>query len=140
MIYQPLTDAQAKQAIDAEQTYVAWRDAWRASRCWAGGMHWKTVAGREYLYKTRDGMGNAKSLGLQSVETEKIESEFRSGKLAAQNRLHQLKTALQTQTRINAVLRLGSASSIMGDLCGALAKAGLFDKKLMVIGTNSLLA
>jgi hypothetical protein len=138
--YQILSDAQAKQVIDAEQAYSAWLDAWATGRSWIGGMHWKTVAGREYLYRTRDGKGNAKSLGLRSPETEKIAEDFHQGKQAAQLRLKNLKAVMQTQAKINAVLRLGSAPNIVGQLCGNLSMAGLLGKSLMVIGTNSLLA
>ncbi len=140
MIYQALSDAQAKQVIDAEQAYNAWQDAWAASRSWVGGMHWKTVSGREYLYRTHDGKGNATSLGVRSEETENIAAQFHASKQAGQLRLKNLKAALQTQARINAVLRLGSAPSIVGDLCQSLWQAGLLGKNLIVIGTNSLLA
>lgn len=140
MIFQPLSEAQTKQVIDAEQAYAAWQDAWGASRTWAGGMHWKTVAGRAYLYRTQDGTGNAKSLGLRSLETEQIAAQFHAGKAAAQLRLKNLKATLALQAKVNAVLRLGSAPVIVGEVCQRLSLAGLLGKNLMVIGTNSMLA
>jgi hypothetical protein len=100
LFYQNLSDAQAKQVIGAEQAYEAWQDAWRLSRSWVGGMHWKTVAGREYPYRTRDSKGNAKSLGVRCLDTEKIAADFHVGKQASQQRLKSLKAALQTQAKI----------------------------------------
>ena len=140
MIFQPLSVAQAKQVIDAEQAYAAWQDAWESGRSWAGGMHWKTVAGRGYLYRTQDGTGNAKSLGTRSPETELIADQFHAGKEAAQLRLKNLKATLTMQAKINAVLRLGSAPVIVSELCLRLSRAGLLGKNLMVVGTNSMLA
>jgi hypothetical protein len=138
--FQPLSDAQAKQVIDAEQAYAAWQDAWVSNRTWSGGMHWKTVAGREYLYRTQDGTGKAKSLGVRSPETEQIAAQFHSGKAAAQVRLKNLKATLVLQAKINAVLRLGSAPVVVAEVCLRLSRAGLMGKNLMVIGTNSMLA
>jgi hypothetical protein len=136
----PLTDDQAKQVIDAEQTYQAWWDAWRASRDYVGGMHWKAVAGKEYLYKTHDRKGNAKSLGARSGATEAIASEFHARKQEAESRLKTLSERLRTQERVNAALRVGSAPNIVAQLCLKLAQTGLMGKSLMVIGTNSLYA
>ena len=103
-MHTPLSDAQAKQAINAEQAFTAWYDAWTVAREYRGGMHWKTVSGREYVYKTHDRKGNAKSLGLRSAATEKIAAEFLVRKQTAQSREKSLNTALQTQAKINAVL------------------------------------
>jgi hypothetical protein len=136
----PLTDGQAKQVIDAEQTYQAWWDAWRASRDYVGGMHWKAVAGKEYLYKTHDRKGNAKSLGARSEATEAIAAEFHARKQEAESRLKTLSERLRTQERVNAALRVGSAPNIVAQLCLKLAQTGLMGKSLMVIGTNSLYA
>lgn len=140
MIPIPLADDQAKQVIDASQTYQAWWDAWRASRDYLGGMHWKTVAGKDYLYKTHDRKGNAKSLGARSDTTEAIASEFHNRKQEAESRLKTLSERLRTQERVNAALRVGSAPNIVAQLCLKLAKTGLMSKSLMIIGTNSLYA
>jgi hypothetical protein len=136
----PLSDSQAKQVIDAEQTYQAWWDAWRMSRDFVGGMHWKTVAGKEYLYKTHDRKGNAKSLGTRSAATESIAHEFHARKQESESRLKVLSDNLRTQERVNAALRIGSAPNIVAQLCLKLAQTGLMGKSLMVIGTNSLYA
>lgn len=136
----PLSADQAKQVIDAEQTYQAWWEAWRSSRDYVGGMHWKAVAGKEYLYKTHDRKGNAKSLGPRSEATQAIATEFHARKQEAESRLKTLGERLLTQERVNAALRLGSAPNIVAQLCQRLAQIGLMGKSLMVIGTNSLYA
>jgi hypothetical protein len=135
-----LTDDQTKQVIDASQTYQVWWDAWRSSRDYVGGMHWKAIAGKEYLYKTHDRKGNAKSLGARSPATQAIAAEFHARKQDAESRLKTLGERLLTQERVNAALRVGSAPNIVAQLCVKLAQAGLMGKSLMVIGTNSLYA
>ena len=140
MFYQTLNDSQLKQQIDAEQTYAAWQDATVKSRDFAGGMHWKTVSGKEYLYKSLDRKGNAKSLGVRSVETQEIERHFTEQKELFKKRMQSLNDTLATTTKINAALRLGSAPSIVAQLCNRLNQAGLMGHSLMVIGTNSLFA
>jgi hypothetical protein len=137
---QPLTPAQLKQQIDAEQVFSAWQDAFAKAQDFRGGMHWKTVSGREYLYKTLDRKGNAKSMGVRSDKTEAIEAQFSAQKASAQARVLSLGEALATQTKINAALRLGSAPVVVAELCLRLNQAGLLGPSLMVIGTNSLFA
>lgn len=43
-------------------------------------MTWKTVKGKQYLYRILDRFGHAKSLGARSQETEVIYEEFVSAK------------------------------------------------------------
>ena len=139
-MYQSLSDDQIKQQIDAEQAYTAWEDAAAKAPAYAGGMHWKTVAGKQYLYKTMDRHGNAKSLGARSADTEAILRHFGEQKEASKTRLRSLDDALAIHAKINAALRLGSAPAIVADLCRRLTQAGLLGRSLMVIGTNSLFA
>jgi hypothetical protein len=139
-LYQTLTAAQLKQQIDAEQAFSAWQDAFAKAQDFRGGMHWKTVSGKEYLYKTLDRKGNAKSLGVRSDKTERIESHFTEQKALSIARLKSLGETIDTHAKINAALRLGSAPVLVADLCLRLHQAGLLGQSLMVIGTNSLFA
>lgn len=140
MIYQTLTEAQLKQQIDAEQAFAAWQDAATKARDFAGGMHWKTVAGKEYLYKSLDRKGNAKSLGVRGDGTEAIEQHFHTQKALYKTRMQSLRETLATHSKINAALRLGSAPGVVAELCTRLHQVGLMGRSLMVIGTNSLFA
>jgi hypothetical protein len=139
-LYQSLTAAQLKQQIDAEQAFSAWQDAVAKAQDFRGGMHWKTVSGKEYLYKTLDRKGNAKSLGARSEKTQSIESHFTAQKVASSERVKSLGESIDIHAKINAALRLGSAPVVVADLCLRLHQAGLLGHSLMVIGTNSLFA
>jgi hypothetical protein len=61
------------RAVEAYQAYLK---AVQASRPLKGGMHWKKIKGREYLYKYRDRYGHGESLGPRSPHTEGLWAEF----------------------------------------------------------------
>jgi len=61
------------RAVEAHQAYL---EAVEASRPLKGGMHWKKIKGREYLYKYRDRFGHGSSLGPRSLHTERLWAEF----------------------------------------------------------------
>jgi hypothetical protein len=61
------------RAVAAHQAYLG---AGLAGRPLKGGMHWKKIKGREYLYKYRDRAGHGSSLGPRSPETERLFAEF----------------------------------------------------------------
>ena len=70
----------------AVAAYQAYLQAVQAGRPLKGGMHWKKIKGREYLYKYRDRAGHGSSLGPRSPETEGLFAEFgrRRREIAAQ--------------------------------------------------------
>lgn len=77
-----------ERAVAAHQAYLS---ALRAMRPLKGGMHWKKIRGKEYLYKYRDRRGNGESLGPRSPETE--------SRLAAYQRERREATALLASRR-----------------------------------------
>jgi hypothetical protein len=138
LMFTPLSNAQIKAAIDSEQLFAALQDAAMQSQAYQGGMHWKTIANREYLYRTRDRLGNAKSLGVKSEETLDIFNSFIGRKGVLKSRVDDLKNRLHTQAKINAAYRVGHVDNHVADICEQLAKAGLLDTNMLIIGTNAL--
>lgn len=137
-MYTLLSNAQAKQYIDAAQIHEGLLDAKLKAQDYAGGMHWKTVSGKEYLYRTLDRHGNAKSLGPRSPKTEQILSDFVRRKMSVSERLISFRENSETNTRVNAALRLGAVPNEVADVCIALNDAHLMGKSIMVIGTNAM--
>ena len=133
-MYLPISNAQAKAVIDSDQLFAAYKDTIAKSRGDGRGMHWKTIAGKEYLYRTLDSRGTAKSLGARSPETEEIFAAFTSRK----ERLRDLKEQLAVQARVNAAYRAGHVPNATADVCIELDKAQLLDKNILVIGTNAM--
>lgn len=74
--FREFQDNQQRTLNRAVEAYQAYLEAVQASRPLKGGMHWKKVKGREYLYKYRDRYGHGSSLGPRSPHTERLWAEF----------------------------------------------------------------
>jgi hypothetical protein len=135
-MYQPLSNAQAKAVIDAEQVYSALRDAQQEGESVRGGMHWKSIAGRDYLYRTL-GKTN-KSLGPRNEKTEAMQRDFLERKERVEERVATLADKVKTLSRVNAVYRVGHVPNEVADICIALDDAGLLDTNITIIGTNAM--
>jgi len=139
-MFRPITDQQAKFEIDAQQTYEALCDAETKLQSYAGGMHWKRVGATDYLYKTLDRRGNAKSLGPRSADTEAMLSAFVERKDALTQRAASLRDALASRTALAKAVRVGAAPNLLGAICERLTKADLMGNNIVIIGTNALYA
>jgi hypothetical protein len=104
-VYTPISDSQAKATVDSLQTYAALQDVRQKMRPYTGAMHWKTVGSKEYLYRTHDGSGQAKSLGPRTMQTEQIKAEFAEKKQLLQTRQGSLEQKMQERNRIAKALR-----------------------------------
>jgi hypothetical protein len=71
--FQPHQQRTLNRAAEAYQAYL---EAVQAGQPLRGGMHWKKIKGREYLYKYRDRYGHGSSLGPRSPHTEGLWAEF----------------------------------------------------------------
>jgi hypothetical protein len=100
-------------------------------------MRWKTLRGKEYLFKDRDRRGNGKSLGARSAETEALLASFQAGRVAAHERLQLVTERLQEQARLNKALRINRVPSVIAKVLRELDAAGLRDD-FTVIGTQAL--
>ena len=137
-MYSSISELQIKHEIDLQQAYEAFRDTQTKLAAYAGGMHWKRIGDADYLYRSKDRLGNAKSLGRRTVETEKIYSSFKLRKDELQQRNEDLMHVLSSHTAIAKALRIGTAPNIVGSICERLSQAGLMGKNIMVIGTHAL--
>lgn len=137
-MFSDLNENQIRQYIDAEQARKAWLQAERRAQNYRGSMYWKTVKGRDYLYREYS-TRQSKSLGVRIPETEKIWDEFKKGKAAAEQNFKQLNAAIATHGRLNVALRVGRTPNVVVGLLEEIRRAGLQDH-FMVIGTNALYA
>ena len=135
----PLTNEQRRQLIDVQQALDALRTAEREldSR-FAGAMTWKTVNGRDYLFR-RIGRSD-RSLGPRSPETEASAAAFVAGKQATEDRIAGLLTRLQDMARVNVALRLGRVPRIVARILRRLDNARLLGSRVAVVGTNAMFA
>lgn len=137
-MFTPLQEIQIRQYIDAEQARKAWLAAERRALNYRGSMYWKTVKGRDYLFREYSDR-QSKGLGVRSPDTQTILAEFRKNKAAAEQSLKQLTAVIATHTRMNRALRVGRVPGVVIGLLEEVRRAGLQDH-FMVIGTNALYA
>jgi hypothetical protein len=139
-VFLPLSDSQSKALIDSLQTFTALNDVRQKLRSYSGGMHWKKVGVTEYLYRTHDHKGGAKSLGPRADKTLKIITEFSENKQLLQLREYQLQQKMTERNRVAKALRVGMAPRLLADFCERLVKADLMGNNILIIGTNALYA
>ena len=87
-------EEQRRILVDARRLFSVYEDAYRSYVSYRGGMHWKTVKGRQYLFRTLDSRGYGRCLGPRSRETEEVYEEFHLQKAQARERLEAIKDRL----------------------------------------------
>lgn len=129
---------QAKIAIDIAQAYLALRDVQARLRHYHGGIHWKKIGSGEYLYRTFDGSGAARSLGPRSPDTEAIFAQFRSGKTTCSERQSTLRRQIEDLARLGRAVRINRVPAVVTAIVRVLEQSDL--PPLTVLGTNALYA
>lgn len=139
MSYDDLDGEQARQVINAEQAFEAYRATRHELRHrFAGSMTWKTISGSAYLYRGHRGIWT--SLGPRGPETEKALIGFRAGRLRTRARMISLAKRLDRMAAVNRALDLGRVPVIAARVLRALADARLTDTAILTVGTNALYA
>ena len=132
-----LSNQQRLHLVNSEQLYDNYRVALRHAAAHRYGMRWKTVRGVEYLFRDRDARGNGRSLGPRGAETEATLAAFLLGREAANERLANIRAALDEQARLNKALRLSRVPRVIARILRELDAAGL-NKSFTVLGTQAL--
>lgn len=131
-------DDARRQYIDAQSAFSAWEDAFKEMLNVRGSMRWKNQNGTDYLIRVST-IGNNKSLGPRSGDTEKIYDNFVARKTTARQRFSDLTETLERQHRMNRALFVGRAPRVLVDILNRLYKEGL-SEFFTVVGTHALYA
>lgn len=137
MKFQPISDNAARQTIDAVTVFEAYLGAKASVQACAGSMYWRKDGGDEYLVKAVS--GKLQRLGRRTPTTEGMLLAFRAQKVAAQQRLSNLKDALDEAQRVNKAVRAGRTPDIVVKILNAVRDAGLANN-YVVCGTHTLYA
>lgn len=138
-----LNNAQRRQFIDAQQAYVAWRDASRLFNHaydgpYAGSMRWVTRNGVEYLYRKR--LKTERSLGRRSPETEMTKEEYVRQRDRYRRREKMLRDRLNNMAPVNHAMGLDRVPRTAARILERLDKEHVLGRNLFVAGTHSLYA
>lgn len=97
--YHELTEGQRHIYRVTAEIYPAFLATLRQNRTLKGGMHWKKIRGREYLYRYRDRLGHGESLGPRSEQAERLFGDFSRQRQEVTSRLRAQRLQLQEQAR-----------------------------------------
>jgi hypothetical protein len=103
-------------------------------------MHWKTIKGKEYLYKYRDRHGNGGSLGPRSPATERLFQEFERERREFAALRDSRREALATATRFCRAALIHRVPEPVIRILRGLEQDGLAAGSVMVIDTHALSA
>jgi hypothetical protein len=134
MSYQRMSDEQRKVLTNATQVFEALENARRDDARFKGSMQWKTITGREYLYRVLPG-GVHRSLGRRSPETERTKQAFESGRDEHRQRSRSLVEQAKLHASYVRANRLNRFPSTGARVVRALQRVGLPHR---VIGTTAL--
>lgn len=140
MTLTPYTDEQARALVNLRQRYEAWRDAERVLRALPYDLRRKAVGAYEYLYEIRDRSGNGTSLCRWDEEAERRLTAFKAEKADAKERLAKARARLDEGGRLVRALRVPMLAAAPGPILREADCRGLLDGKLLVVGTNCLVA
>jgi hypothetical protein len=127
-------DEALRLLANLEQRYGAWMDAERIVL--PGRLVWKTIAGKDYLYRIANGRGDGRSLGPRSHETQTCWK-------AAQTARQTTETLWPTLLRDSALYRtlhLPRIASAAAQLLREFDRHALLGTSLLVVGTNAMAA
>lgn len=139
MPFNDLDNEQRRQLIDVAQlheTQKAARDD--LARRFAGYMSWRTVAGKQYLYRHIGRVDH--SLGPRGPETEQAREAFDRGKAAAEERAAGARARLEKMAPVNRAMGLARIPKIVARILRRLDQAGVLGEQVCVLGTNALYA
>jgi hypothetical protein len=124
------------------QFYETWKEISRNLAQLPGGMYWRVINSKEYLYKyvTRAGIKQSTSVGPKTLETEAIAEDFQLAKKDLLDRLEAIEARIKALAPIMRVLNLPAIDETAGKILRALDQADYLGKNILVIGTYAMAA
>jgi hypothetical protein len=138
-----LSDEQLRGLANAAQLYEAWKEVMLPLSRLPGGMYWRVINSREYLYQyasTGAGKQQTKSLGPRTPGAEQAYEEFKRTKGDLEERRIGIEKRLEEFAPAWRALRLPAVDRSAGAVLRALDLAGFVGKSVLVVGTYALKA
>ncbi len=138
-----LSDEQLRALANAGQLYESWKDVMAPLSRLPGGMYWRVIRSKEYLYQyaaTPAGTQQTKSLGPRKPETEESYQEFKKTKQHLEERRAGIEKRFAEFAPAWRALRLPAIDRTAGSILRAFDLAGFVGTGVLVIGTYALKA
>lgn len=137
----PFNDEQQRLLNNLTQYYDVWLgQARRLRNAFAYRLQWKTVAGRDYLYKIIDRKGNGTSLGAKSAANEAEYARYTAAREQVRAGERAAKSKLTVAGSLYRALRLPVIANPAAAILREADIRGMLDGVLLVVGTNALAA
>lgn len=140
MSYFEFSERQSMEFTDSYQLHLAMQDAVDRAKHYTGSMHWKTIKGKEYLYRMLDGYGQGKSLGPRSDESEAKYAAFQKGKAEAVERISSIQESLDEKAALNRAVGLNRVPLLVARICRELDRRELLGHNIVIVGTHAIYA
>ena len=134
------SDEQLRAAVNLADAYEAWLPLARREPAYATRLAWKTVGGRQYLYRVRDRQGNATSLGPRSPENTAYYEAYQSDKADLRDRVARLAPQLAEAAAVYRALRLPMIDSYAARLFREFDLRELLGGIVLSVGTTATAA
>lgn len=133
---------QRRQLQNLLQFYETWKEVSRSLAQLPGGMYWRVINSRQYLYKyaTTSGIKQSTSIGPKTPQTEAIAEDFQQAKKDLQERLEAIEARIRTLAPVMRILSLPAIDETAGKILRALDQVGYLGKNVLVIGTYAMTA
>lgn len=137
-----LSDEQLRGLVNASQLYDAWKDVMATLSRMPGGMYWRVINSREYLYQyiTTAGKQQTKYVGPKTHGTEETYRDFKQTKTDLEERRQGIEKRIKELAPAWRALRLPAIDSTAGNILRAFDLDGSVGKSILVIGTYALKA
>ncbi len=135
-----LTAEQRRIAVDTVQLYEHLIELSAEHRTLRGGLHWKTVAGHEYLVRTIGRNGGNRSLGPRSPKTEQAYREFIETKRDLFERLRTSTKEVVRQAKFCVAGGVNRVPRIAADIVRSLDVNKLLGSHLIILGSHAMYA
>jgi hypothetical protein len=138
-----LSDEQLRGLVNAGQLYETWKDVVVQLANLPGGMYWRVINSKEYLYKYATdpvGLQQTKSLGPRAPQTEDAYRDFQETKKPLEERRAGVEARIKELAPAWRALRLPAIDRSAGRILRTLDQANLVGTGVLVIGTYALKA
>lgn len=138
-----LTDEQLRALANAGQLNEAWRQATVELSRLPGGMYWRVINSREYLYQyasTPARTQQTKSLGPKTAVAESLYEDFKKKKQDLQERCAGVEKRIREFAPAWRALRIPAIDRTAGNILRSFDLADFVGRSILVIGTYALKA
>lgn len=135
-----LSDEQLRALVNAGQLYDAWKDVTVALSQMPGGMYWRVINSKEYLYQylTTAGKQQTKYVGPKTRHAEETYRDFKHAKKDLEERRRGIEKRIKELAPTWRALRLPAIDTTAGNILRAFDQVSFVGESILVIGTYAL--